>query len=529
MVLATLCACLHQQAVALDIRVPSQARHARLLEFPGPPVFTWIPEFNPNFMLTATSFSGIGWPLVQNDWVRQVALVSPRHFVCAVHYAPEIHWRIGFLGNDGNQHDFGILSREPVLNPQGDPTDLMLCTLDSEVPAALGIAPFPVLNLTTEADYIGMDAVIFGTVAQAGIMPVDGFTFLVNDPGLETTRFAYFDYDANGGGADDCRFAGGDSGSPSFIMVNGQPAIIDTAAGVDTSAYLPSLPPNISRSYVSFVPAYLDELDALMAAQGYHMTRSHPPLTLVSPQISAADPLSRMKAGGVTLDLRNLGFATAHNITLRLTFSAAPDSVTGSGWICEAASPLVWNCRRGGLDSAASTTLTAAWSMLPDARALQISALHAHNGSVPALLDVSLPIAETFSSWIDGSSDPAKNADPDQDGISNLLEFAFGGDPSQVSPMATGGHPQLPQIERDGSWLRVRFPRRNDAGAWGIEDEVEITSDPASTVWETELPAGSTIQSAAYDPDSFGFKEVTVSLPLDAARRFVRVRVSLAE
>lgn len=360
---------------ALEIRNYSAAKHNRLIHFPGKPVYAFqTPALNPSFSPSAELFLGIGWPTSLTDWTRQMALISPRHFVFATHYPLEANWRIAFLDANGKQHTYGIKRQDPILNPQGQNTDLMLCTLTDDIPDSTGITAFPVLEMARESDYVGKEMIVCGSFVRAGKMTINGFTTLVNDPGFDTTRFAYFDYHKSSGGKDDCNYQGGDSGAPSFIIIDGQATLIGTASGQD------ELPDGISRNYINFIPAYLTELDHLMENEGYHVKRFHPSATTVSCEIISGDPLRRMKPASLGIKYRNTGEPTAHNLTMTITFSAPPATVSGTGWICEATSPLVWKCRRGGLASSAESILTASWANLPDSKILHVSISKTHDG-----------------------------------------------------------------------------------------------------------------------------------------------------
>ncbi len=373
-------------AMALQIRCYSAAKNDRLIDFPGAPVYDQTPAINPTFSPSAALFLGVGWPAHPTDWTRQMALVSPRHFVYATHYPLGAGWRIAFLGTDGKQHTYKLKSQVPIINDQGQTTDLLLCTLTTSVPTNLGITPFPVLNLSSEADYMGQSMIVCGSFVHAGRMPLNGFTQLTNDPGFDTTRFGYFDYNLTAGGQNDCNYQGGDSGSPTFMMVNGKPALIATASGQD------QLPNNISRNYLNFLPHYLSELDTLMEEEGYHIKRFYPASTTLTTVISAHGPLQRMAPGSITLTTRNSPAAMAHNITLELTFSIAPSALSGKGWICQELSPVVWSCRRGGLATDAHSTLTASWNSLPNVNNVQIATVVSYEGSTPKTINSTFPI-----------------------------------------------------------------------------------------------------------------------------------------
>ena len=91
--------------------------------------------------------------------------------------------------------------------------------------------------------------------------------------GFDTTQFAYFDYDPAGSNPADIKYEGGDSGSPSFVMVNGKPALVGNASSLDTVD-------GKERSSIALVPAYLTEFDAMMESSGYHLSRANVPVGL---------------------------------------------------------------------------------------------------------------------------------------------------------------------------------------------------------------------------------------------------------
>ncbi|HEY1121065.1 MAG TPA: hypothetical protein VGE67_05675 [Haloferula sp.] len=218
-------------------------------------------SLSPTFKPSAARFSGVGLPDHPLASERHVTLVSPRHFVCATHHPPEVGWRIQFIAADGRSFFGTVASATPVPNASGQPTDLMLGTFAEEIDPA--IEPFPVLVLANEARYRGRSIIVFGQGGQADKAHLQGFTTLENDPGFDTTRFAWFDFGKRG----TCNYQSGDSGCPVFILSGGEPALIGTASGQDL------LLDETSRNYCSFIPAYLSSLDAMMAPTGYHIRR----------------------------------------------------------------------------------------------------------------------------------------------------------------------------------------------------------------------------------------------------------------
>ena len=158
---------------------------------------------------------------------------------------------------------------------------------------------------------------VCGTLVNAGRMKIDGFTTLTNDPGFDTTRFAYFDYHRTSGTPRDCNYQSGDSGSPAFIMIDGRPVLVGTASGQDP------LPRGISRNYINYIPASLSELDSRMEKRGYHVRRHEPPAATIALTATPAGPLHPKSPGSIRLETRNTGKEDAHNLALTLTFPAA--------------------------------------------------------------------------------------------------------------------------------------------------------------------------------------------------------------
>ena len=141
---------------------------------------------------------------------------------------------------------------------------------------------------------------------------------------------------------------------------------------------------------------------------------------------------------------------------------------------------------------------------------------------------------DTFESYLDEFSltgaDRLPDADPDSDGVSNLTEFAFGGDPTSadsnaIAPVSTFG----------GGTLNITYRQRNDSEGTGtvgvdytvagIEYAVEVGS---SLTYEVIPSAIEQIGSAIDNGD--GTESVTVRVtPPNPSRGFSRVRVSEVE
>lgn len=123
---------------------------------------------------------------------------------------------------------------------------------------------------------------------------------------------------------------------------------------------------------------------------------------------------------------------------------------------------------------------------------------------------------EDYASWITAQSvapeDQGTEADPDGDGLSNLLEYALGGDPatanSEIAPLLGT------ETVGESTYLSIAFTK--NANAQGIDYVVEASSDLVT--WES---AGST--TVVEDATTAIIRD-NVALT-DSDRRFIRLRV----
>jgi hypothetical protein len=175
---------------------------------------------------------------------------------------------------------------------------------------------------------------------------------------------SYFDYWANQSGIDDCYFETGDSGSPSFALSNGKPALVGTHSALFTDGTN-----SYSFNYDSFVPNYIPQLDERLAADGWRMTPSDPePTALAARRSTFPSPLEPGTAGTATFWIKNTSRVEDGNVRVTLEFPTGtePESIAGEGWFAESSGPLVWRFRRATLPARSSSGLTATWSAVPD-------------------------------------------------------------------------------------------------------------------------------------------------------------------
>ena len=151
-----------------------------------------------------------------------------------------------------------------------------------------------------------------------------------------------------------------------------------------------------------------------------------------------------------------------------------------------------------------------------------------YDGGGTVTTNPSLPLLQSYNSWVAGAANTLSSADPDNDGISNLVEYAFGGSPTQGSVNSPDGRSLVPKIDRAGNNMVVRYPRRTDASARGLVETPEFSSTLVGS-WDSTLPPGTIVSAAPFNPVSNGFEQVTMTIPLTSQRRLVRVKVNLTE
>ena len=511
---------------ALELRTFDADKHLRFLNFPS------SPSHNNNFIHSSFDLSGVGW--ITSDTRRQHAMVSPIHFVGAYHFRPSIGSTLRFLSSDGVIKNSTVTSTINVPNNDGTASDLFIGTINEAITEGDNIAFHPYLNLSSEASYVNQSIIVLGRTVLGGNGTID----TIKDApatALNDSRVLAFKYSVTSGDDDDCFFEVGDSGSPVFVDQNGVAAIVGTnslVATLDSGDIL-----NLSN----FIPTYVDELNTIMENSGYRMTKAIPGTTNLS--LTHTPPTSIIRAGHnltLQLTLENTGQSpgggpptasddTAENIRLTSTFDNDVNTASTAGtlWFDQSDSASnVASTRRATISNNDTTPLSI--TFIPENSGLQNYTIsHSSDQSSPISQTFSINVIDSFLSSFGDLVDPSPSGDDDQDGIPNLLEYAFGGNPTNSSRQtADGSTPLLPTFSGTAGNNSISYVRRKDFIERAITYQVTSSTDLTNNSFVDATSFITTTNTSSINSE---LELVTHTLSSSEAKRFFRVEVELNE
>ena len=424
---------------------------------------------------------------------------------------------IRFRGADGVVRSYEVAGEQHVMR-NGAYTDLVVGTLATPVDPSTGVLPFPVANLGSNASYLGRDLLVLGKVGKGGTTRYSGFETIPNEVApFNNTSYAYFDFRIAAGAATDIYLEGGDSGSPTLMDEGGQLSLV----GIHSSIWNRQTPQGwIIRSDDIFLPDYLQEMDAFMEGEGHHIRRRYTDPVDLRISLSPIDPFVAGYPGELGIAVQATGSGTAHNVTMTLQVTGA-SWVGGPGWICYQISPDTWSCRRASMSAGFTSNLSAYWASVPASSPVYAGAVGSADGVSQATAAIQVSTSgDPYDDWAAGLSDPSFDADLDSDGLSNLLEYAFGGNPYSAKDSP---HPVLQMVT---TGVQLDFPRRTDAAARRLEYIVEYSLDLRS--WTTNPPSGASTSVYPFGASWPGFEQVQIRVDR-GSKGYARVRVEWAD
>jgi hypothetical protein len=221
------------------------------------------------FIGASLDFSGVS---SNPPWA---TMISPQYFITAYHLPANSQSTLTFHeGNDASSgaHTYDVDTGFGfVTTNNNQPSDVYLGRLTAPIPATDHIVFYPVLSLPNSSNYVGMTIYNYGNPNRLGrnvISRIEPYA-----EGSENQVGMFFDYDAPGLGEDETYLISGDSGGPSFAVVNGTLALLgEHFSTYGTSGMIPfdGGPPQAGDgswwSVDGFIPAYVSQLNSGLPA-----------------------------------------------------------------------------------------------------------------------------------------------------------------------------------------------------------------------------------------------------------------------
>lgn len=499
---------------ALEIRSASAERHGRFALDPNGSKI-----HNPGAYYGAANYAALGYEV---NGPRQFALITPEHVLLANHFGGG--GTVEFINQVGEKvtRTLGQISNIP--NDEGGFSDLAIRKLSAPLPDSFGVSPFAVADFPRESSYFGNELVVFGQTLRAGRGTILNSFSDSEIPGaaIGKTRTYAFDYNEIEGNRDDAYAVLNDSGSPSFVVTNGRPAVVGLHLGIGQSF-------GVRRTFDTFVPHYRSEINDILEPEGYRLIPTNPRSVSLR-AASLLSPLHQLESGTISLTLRNRSGREATNARFELQFPAnsVPTSITAPGWVVANIAPGIFQLRRGVFPRNTSSEITLNYDEVPVVSEIVIQTSHKSDGSPQTQGISTFPVQETFAGFVSHLAEKGANDDPDGDGLTNLLEYALGGDPAINSTESPEGANLSPHLEQTPNGVTFVFRKRTDADARGLTYTVLYSEDLSPNSFSEVKPTSfreTQINNPA--PDS-AFQMINTNMTTERMH-FFRLKVELEQ
>ena len=232
-------------SLALQIQTLDLKRHYRFYE-----------GGDKSFVGDPYSWSGVARTVDVGKWG---AMVSPSYFISANHFHPANGETFRFYHTNNTNDSYEertVLSGQHIAD-----SDIWLGKLSAPVSDA--VAKYPVLLLPSENSYVNRKIHFFGrptdnnqaTNSQTRMHM--GFSKLVSTTTVIGRQYYWYRTDLPYGGDTALQAEGGDSGGSSYIVFNGVPTLLGT---------------HYSYWYSTFIPYYINDINAAMSGSGEQLT-----------------------------------------------------------------------------------------------------------------------------------------------------------------------------------------------------------------------------------------------------------------
>jgi len=161
----------------------------------------------------------------------KATLISPSYVISANHNRPggaspigtSVSFRPGFNASTPT------VSRTISESHRISGTDIWVGKLDSPILPSENITFYPILKQANLNDYVGMEVFMHGKSNDVGRNVIESVQLSTSGSSTNRTISTWFDSAAQGGfDPDEARVESGDSGAPTFVVWNGQLALIGT-------------------------------------------------------------------------------------------------------------------------------------------------------------------------------------------------------------------------------------------------------------------------------------------------------------
>jgi len=200
-------------AMGMDVVNFTDDRHSRFVGgYASNPVDSATPNTGNGFIAKEFDLSGISWNA--DNRIQSYVFLSRKHMLVAGHFAGGATVQY-FSPVNGVR----TIQRESQTNvPE---SDIGIARLSTLIPAADQIASYPLLDLPTNNSYVGRELLMYGWTARVGYSRID--QVLPGGRTVDGTLKKYlFEHEPPNSRDSHVTLQGNDSGSPSFIIHDGQ-------------------------------------------------------------------------------------------------------------------------------------------------------------------------------------------------------------------------------------------------------------------------------------------------------------------
>lgn len=227
-----------------------------------------VPNASPLFIGASYDLSGVGWS--DANPMQSITMINDQYFMGAAHFMPSPGSTIKFYSPAlaavvSYTVDNFLFQAGPIPTLTFAQGDLAIRRLTTVINPAHGIASYPILDLASTNDYLGLPLLVYGhggavtNSPRLGTNTLNGFyTIDLNNNTIDDSFDFSYDYNTVTGPVGETYLQGGDSGSPTFASWNGQLALVGTHSAIgkinDDDPYF--------SSFDNFAAIYLDQIAA---------------------------------------------------------------------------------------------------------------------------------------------------------------------------------------------------------------------------------------------------------------------------